>query len=135
MTMLIDAAKAVVARWDSPLWKDLPATADYIADLRQAIERAETVEPVAWLYTLKSNGYQAAAICPPPEHDPDWQSEPLYLHKPDRFASVGKTIPYGWMVSGVPTVMRGALAEEIQKQKAKRIGGGCVAFPIYRDVA
>jgi len=56
-------------------------------------------------------------------------------NKPDRFASVGKTIPYGWMVSGVPTVMRGALAEEIQKQKAKRIGGGCVAFPIYRDVA
>jgi len=47
MTMLIDAAKAVVVRWDSPLWKDLPATAGYIAALRQAIERAETVEPVA----------------------------------------------------------------------------------------
>ena len=41
MTMLIDAAKAVVARWDSPLWKDLPATAGYIAALRQAIEQAE----------------------------------------------------------------------------------------------
>jgi len=38
---------------------------------------------------------------------------------------------FGWMVSGVPTVMRGSLAEAIQKNEAKRIGGTCVAFPVY----
>jgi hypothetical protein len=31
------AAQAVIERWDSPLWKDLPATADYIHRLRKAL--------------------------------------------------------------------------------------------------
>ena len=39
--------------------------------------------------------------------------------------------PYGWMVSGVPSVMSGSLAQEIQEQEAKRIGGTCKAFPVY----
>ena len=39
--------------------------------------------------------------------------------------------PYGWTVSGVPSVMSGSLAQEIQEQEAKRIGGTCKAFPVY----
>jgi len=35
---LIEAAAAVVARWDSPTWKDAPATAEYIATLRAALD-------------------------------------------------------------------------------------------------
>lgn len=35
---LTQASKAVVARWDSPLWKDQPHTADYIHALRTAID-------------------------------------------------------------------------------------------------
>lgn len=35
---LIDAAQAVIDRWDTPLWKDAPATAGYIAALREALE-------------------------------------------------------------------------------------------------
>jgi len=31
------AAQAVIDRWDSPSWKDLPATADYIHRLRKAM--------------------------------------------------------------------------------------------------
>ena len=34
---LIAAAQAVVARWDTPLWKDVPATAEYIGRLRAAL--------------------------------------------------------------------------------------------------
>lgn len=34
---LAEAAQAVVARWDTPLWKDVPATADYINKLRAAL--------------------------------------------------------------------------------------------------
>lgn len=34
---LTEAAQAVIERWDSPSWKDLPATADYIHRLRKAI--------------------------------------------------------------------------------------------------
>lgn len=34
---LIDAAKAVVERWDTPLWKDVPHTAEYIHRLRNAL--------------------------------------------------------------------------------------------------
>ena len=35
--MLIEAAQAVIDRWDSPLWKDLPHTAESINALRAAI--------------------------------------------------------------------------------------------------
>jgi hypothetical protein len=34
---LRQAAQAVVDRWDTPLWKDAPATADYIYALREAL--------------------------------------------------------------------------------------------------
>ena len=38
---LIDAGKAVVERWDSPKWKDLPHTAEYINELRNVIAEIE----------------------------------------------------------------------------------------------
>ena len=38
---LLDAAIAVIERWDSPLWKDLPATAEYIGRLRKAVNKAQ----------------------------------------------------------------------------------------------
>ena len=42
------AAQAVVDRWDTPLWKDAPATAVYIADLRAALAAApQTPAPKA----------------------------------------------------------------------------------------
>ena len=34
---LIAAAQAVVDRWETPLWKDVPATAEYIYRLRDAL--------------------------------------------------------------------------------------------------
>ena len=34
---LRDAAQAVIDRWETPLWKDAPATAVFIADLRKAL--------------------------------------------------------------------------------------------------
>lgn len=37
--ILIQAAQAVLERWDSPHWKDLPATAEFINSLRYAVER------------------------------------------------------------------------------------------------
>lgn len=38
---LLAAAIAVVDRWDSPLWKDQPATGEYIARIRKAIAKAK----------------------------------------------------------------------------------------------
>lgn len=40
------AAQAVVDRWDTPLWKDVPATAEYIGRLRAALASAPA-QPVA----------------------------------------------------------------------------------------
>ena len=39
---LIAAARAVVDRWDTPLWKDVPATAEYINRLRKLLPANET---------------------------------------------------------------------------------------------
>jgi hypothetical protein len=38
---LLESARAVVARWDAPTWKDLPPTAEYIGRLRVAIAQAD----------------------------------------------------------------------------------------------
>lgn len=38
---LLQAAIAIIERWDSPLWKDLPATAEYIMRLRKAVDNAK----------------------------------------------------------------------------------------------
>lgn len=38
---LLQAAIAIIERWDSPLWKDLPATAEYIRRLRKAVDNAK----------------------------------------------------------------------------------------------
>ena len=32
------AAQAAVDRWDTPLWKDVPATAEHINELREALK-------------------------------------------------------------------------------------------------
>ena len=47
------AAQAVVDRWDTPLWKDVPATAEYIGRLRAALAAgqataAQAVVPAGW---------------------------------------------------------------------------------------
>lgn len=34
---LLAAAQSVIDRWDTPLWKDVPATAEYINRLREAV--------------------------------------------------------------------------------------------------
>jgi len=38
------AAQAVVDRWDTPLWKDVPATAEYIGRLRAALAAGQATE-------------------------------------------------------------------------------------------
>ena len=39
------AAQAVVDRWDTPLWKDVPATAEYIGRLRAALAAGQATAP------------------------------------------------------------------------------------------
>ena len=36
---LKDAAQAVIDRWDTPIWKDVPATGEYINKLRAALAK------------------------------------------------------------------------------------------------
>lgn len=42
---LLEASEAVVARWDSPLWKDQPHTGVFIERLRAAIAKAKGEQP------------------------------------------------------------------------------------------
>lgn len=39
---LATAAQAVIDRWDTPLWKDVPATAEFINALRAAVARVKS---------------------------------------------------------------------------------------------
>ena len=47
MSKLREAALALIDRWDSPVWRDLPYTALFIEDLRTALAEEPEPEPVA----------------------------------------------------------------------------------------
>lgn len=46
LAALIEAAQAIVDRWDTPLWKDVPHTGEYINRLRAALA-TQPAQPVA----------------------------------------------------------------------------------------
>jgi len=58
---LIEAARAVVERWDTPLWKDVPATAVYINALRTALAAAEA-QPASDLVITNNDAGQIVAV-------------------------------------------------------------------------
>ena len=94
MKELIAAAEAVIARWESPSWKDAQATGTYIHALRNAVEavRAQAAaspapEPVAWTTKLAlecSVSTLAFEVCA----GNIWgeRGVPLYLASPDQSA-------------------------------------------------
>jgi hypothetical protein len=77
MTELRKAAQAVVERWDTPSWKDVPATAIYIEALRQALAQPEQ-EPVAWLVQYKDRHEFVWGAKPEFRGDTVFGLEPLY---------------------------------------------------------
>lgn len=38
---LVNAAQAMIDRWDAPLWKDVPSTAEFIGGLRASVAKAK----------------------------------------------------------------------------------------------
>ena len=54
------AAQAVVDRWDTPLWKDVPATAEYIGRLRAALAAGQA--PAAPAQPVAQQGVAYAAL-------------------------------------------------------------------------
>ena len=85
MTDLIEAARAVVARWDSPDWSDAAHTRDYIDALRAAIEAAESAKPAAMLHQQDETGrFQVVMRGEAMLMDNRWiMVGPLYLHPPE----------------------------------------------------
>lgn len=64
--VLVDKGNAVVERWDSPLWKDVPHTGTFINDLRSAVEAV-----AKYGITPSQSGHQA-------EEDEDDKPSSLY---------------------------------------------------------
>ena len=51
------AAQAVVDRWDTPLWKDVPATAEYIGRLRAALAAGQATAAKQGAYAALSESF------------------------------------------------------------------------------
>ncbi len=51
------AAQAVVDRWDTPLWKDVPATAEYIGRLRAALAAGQATASQQGAYAALSESF------------------------------------------------------------------------------
>jgi len=72
-SMIVATSEALIYRWDTPLWKDAPATAIFINELRNSVSATEP-EATKWLNEQKAqvleeaaklnpeNGFEAAAL-------------------------------------------------------------------------
>lgn len=58
-----------------------------------------------------------------------WDASPVMGTLPEQPAQQQE--PYGWKVYGVNSLFTGKFAEDDAKAEAKRIGGTCIAFPLY----
>jgi len=66
--------------------------------------------------------------------DPEWSTElPLshYIMALREVLTDTQPEPFGWMIEGSSSVLKGAYAEIDARAEAMRIGGTCCAFPIY----
>ena len=102
-TPLQKAAKVVIDRWDAPSWKDQPHTAEYINELRKALdaEIAQAAEPVAFMRP-SIEGYDSSyrdanvVVMSKASGATHWDESgwvPLYLHPPQPQATTA--VPSG----------------------------------------
>ena len=89
MSPLQQTAQAVIDRWDAPSWKDQPHTAEYIAELRKALdaEIAQAVEPYGWMVKGVANEMRGSLDKEIQEQKAghiggDCHAYPVYLHPP-----------------------------------------------------
>jgi len=62
VNQLIEAAQSVVDRWDTPLWKDAPATAESINALRNALDSPRLVGEMVVAGDMEVNGEKFSGI-------------------------------------------------------------------------
>lgn len=78
MSKLHDAASAVIDRWNSPLWKDLPHTAEYINDLERAIADDPNKKAIELWNLCKKFIDDQNIGCPETIYQTDWVIENAY---------------------------------------------------------
>lgn len=85
------AAQAVVDRWDTPLWKDVPATAEYIGRLRAALAAGQATAAQAGEYPALVCDY-CGALTPDPWHSSGMLHGKMskHIHSCDACASRGQ---------------------------------------------
>ena len=127
-TPLQKAAQALIERWDSPAWKDQPHTAEYIAELRKALdaEIAQAVEPVAWGMRRPVTPLVLDIICPEEHarHEGEY-TKPLYLHPPQPQATTA--VPDGYVLVPIePTPAMWSAVNKLDDEVAANYDGrGC----------
>jgi hypothetical protein len=137
---------------ESALEQSKQNTTDSIAALRKALEQPEQqAEPTQWrdmvVVTLVREGINkhkarelADHFAAQPEPPPEWV---LIKNILDEYglqaisfvaewkAAQQQAEPFAWAVQGITQMLRGEFAELDAKSKARRIGGTCVAYPLY----
>jgi hypothetical protein len=123
---------------------------DVIAALRTALEQQQA-EPTPWrdmvVVSLVREGIDkhkarelADHFAAAPEPPPEWPliKNILAEYGLDAIAFVAEwkaaqqqAEPFAWAVQGITQMIRGEFAELDAKSKARRIGGTCVAYPLY----
>ena len=97
MTNLQQAAQALINRWNSQAWKDQPHTAEFVEQLRKALndELAQSVEPYAVFQGLVDSGEHGAFNLDLLKMIP--RGAYLYLHPPQPQATT-PAVPDGYVL-------------------------------------
>jgi hypothetical protein len=84
-TELRDAARAVVERWDTPSWKEAPATGSFINRLRRALETPahSPATPIDMVLHCPRCGLQHVDRRDPP-YSADWDDAQAWTNPPHR---------------------------------------------------
>lgn len=61
-----------------------------------------------------------------------WEAADALLLQQAEMAELKDQTPYGWQVAGTCELHTGEFAEIDAKASARRIGGTCTAFPLFR---
>ena len=121
---LRDAAQAVIDRWETPLWKDAPATAVFIADLRDALARdagdmfefwwadhaPNATQEEAWAEWCSLMRPGPVVAAPPTAQAEGWISVDERLPEPD-----GPVLAHNGKWTGVAAWMSGEYLEPLER--------------------
>ena len=145
---LLRDAVSIMETWWAKFPQDMSESDRTVLTRMQAEIDAPDQEPFAWAWEVnpesdfqkRKGGKSGVWLTNPADDGINIHSDQSILHykwtllytKPQPAAVIPEQPIHGWMTDGSSRVTFGEFAEQDAKAEAKRCGGTCEAYPVYR---